>query len=202
MLILILFQFCQSPKNIVGYNLNKKAPDSFRVAFVTTKGSFKLKIWRQYAPLGVDRFYRLIKSHYFSNAPLYRIIPNFVAQFGSIDSTIISFLDSHCIQDEVVKFSNSKYTISYARGGPNTRGSQFYINLKDNVRLDTTNYLKVTGFPAFGIVYHGAEVVENFYSYGNYPNKVIDSLKNSKNFFKNNFPKMDYIIKAKIITKK
>ncbi|MDI9337806.1 MAG: peptidylprolyl isomerase [Alphaproteobacteria bacterium] len=199
-IILILFnQFCALPHLELKRNLGRHAPDSFKVIFKTTQGDFYVKVWRKYAPLGVDRFYQLVTSHYFSNAPLYRIIPNFVAQFGSIDSIMIRFLDSHCIQDEDVKFSNYKHTISYARGGPNTRSSQFYINLKDNLRLDTTNYLKVRGFPAFGYVYQGADVLEKFYSYGNYPNKVIDSLKNPKEFFKNTFPKMDYIIKAHII---
>ena len=62
--------------------LKDKAPDTYVVKFVTTRGDFTITVTRAWSPLGADRFYNLVKHHYFDNAPIFRVVPNFVAQFG------------------------------------------------------------------------------------------------------------------------
>src|SRR5947207_2734168 len=58
------------------------APRQFFAHVETTKGAFVLEIDRDWAPLGADRFYRLARSGFFDDSRFFRVIPNFIAQFG------------------------------------------------------------------------------------------------------------------------
>ena len=193
---------CKSTHFINSWKPALKAPAEFQVKFMTTKGEFIIEAHRDWAPYGVDRFYNLVQANYFNNIPLYRIVPKFVAQFGGIDSLNESYISKQILPDDSVKISNDSAFVAYARDGALSRSSQFYINLKNNSRLDTVNYKGLKGFAVIGKVVKGMEVVLQFYSYGNKPNHIIDSLKNPAYYFKDNFPKMDYIIKSKIIYEK
>ena len=62
--------------------LKETAPATYQVNFVTTRGEFTVTVTRAWAPLGADRFYNLVKHHYYDGARVYRVIPGFVAQFG------------------------------------------------------------------------------------------------------------------------
>lgn len=182
-------------------SLNKSsAPEYFRARFETTKGTFEIEAYREWSPLGVDRLYQLIKYKYYTQIPLYRIIPTFVAQFGGVDTFKNAYWEKHKILDEAVIQANVKGTIAFARDGKETRSAQLFINLKDNTpRLDTINYLGVKGFPVIAKVTKGMDVVERFFSYKEVPSQKLDSLKHAVTFFKSNYPEMDYIIKAYII---
>src|SRR3954467_11854873 len=57
-------------------------PDSFLVAFETSRGRFDVMARTQWAPVGVDRFYQLVGVHYFDGAGFFRVVKDFVAQFG------------------------------------------------------------------------------------------------------------------------
>ncbi|MCL9807859.1 peptidylprolyl isomerase [Flavobacterium luminosum] len=183
--------------------MQEKSPETFQARFETTKGDFEVEFNRDLSPLAVDRVYQQLRHHFYDNVLFYRVVPNFVVQFGSMDSTKTSHTwDQFKVKDEVVKGSNVKGAISYARSGPNTRGNHLFINLKDNTRLDTVSYNKVKGFPAFGKVTKGMEVVEQLYSgYGNETMKVYDSLATKRLEFISRFPQLDAIKKAYIIKK-
>src|SRR3712207_2482549 len=58
------------------------APDSFRVAFQTTRGNFVVEVLRAWSPRGADRFYELVNDGYFKDVAFFRVLPSFVAQFG------------------------------------------------------------------------------------------------------------------------
>src|SRR5439155_406315 len=62
--------------------MRQRAPGTFRARFETRKGSFVIAVQRDWAPLGADRFYNLVKSGYFDGARFFRVIPGFMAQFG------------------------------------------------------------------------------------------------------------------------
>src|SRR5262249_19653618 len=62
--------------------LTAKAPEMFKVKFDTTKGPVVLLLHRDWAPKGVDRFYNMTRNGYFTGVRFFRVIPNFMAQFG------------------------------------------------------------------------------------------------------------------------
>ena len=136
-----------------------KAPEMYRAKFTTTKGDFVVEVTRAWAPLGADRFYNLVRGGYYDGAPIYRVIPNFMAQFGFSASPAVSKAwDKATIKDDAVKQSNKKGYITFATSGPNSRTTQVFINYKDNGGLDGQ------GFAPFGTVIEGMDVVEKFYS--------------------------------------
>ncbi len=62
--------------------MRERAPATFRARFETSKGDVVIEVHRDWAPLGADRFYNLVKSGYFDGARFFRVIPGFMAQFG------------------------------------------------------------------------------------------------------------------------
>lgn len=177
-----------------------QAPELFTTKFRTSKGDFDVAVERKLSPKAVDRFYQLVKTRYFDNILFYRVNPGFVAQFGSNDSIIYTAWNSHKIPDEPVLQGNDKGTLSFARGGKETRGTDLFINLNDNNRLDTLNYNNVTGFPTFGKVIKGIEVLEALYD--GYADSTMDNLdvmyKDLGAFIKK-YPKLDTIYNVELV---
>ena len=184
------------------------APDSFDVNMVTTKGTMIVRARRNWSPLGVDRFYVLAKNQYFDSVAFFRTVGNFVAQFGIHGDTAVSGAwRGKTFMDEPVKVVNQKGTLSYARGNPNTRSIQFFFNTVDNTpRLDTLNRI---GFPPIAQVISGIAVLDSLnWEYGGRrqpgvqlpPGPSQDSLRLQGNsYLRRNFPRLDYILKARVI---
>jgi len=180
----------------------EKAPDYFKARFETTEGSFDIEVKREWSPVGVDRLYQLIKSGFYTDVAIFRVVPNFVAQFGIHNNNELNTLwDSYKIEDEEVSVQNKEMTIAFARGGRKSRTTQIFINLKDNLRLDKLDYNGVKGFPVVAKVIEGKENVLNFYKgYGDKLGRKQDSIKKYGNdFLKRKYPEVDYIIKAYIV---
>lgn len=147
--------------------LTAKAPDTYKVKFITAKGDFVISVTRAWAPLGADRFYNLARHHFYDNTTFFRVHPKFVVQWGISAYPAVSAAWSHApIKDDPVVQSNLRGYVTYAKTQePNTRTTQIFINLGDNQRLDT-----VGGFAPFGQVTEGMEVVDSLYSgYGEAP---------------------------------
>jgi cyclophilin family peptidyl-prolyl cis-trans isomerase len=184
-------------------DLAVQAPAVFKVEFNTTKGNFIVEAKREYSPLAVDRFFYLINNNYYNNNKFFRVLPNFVVQWGMKGVPEIDSVWSDLgVADEPVKLSNNKGTIAFARGGPQTRSNQLFINLADNLQLDESNFNEVTGFPAFGKVVNGMDVVETINAeYLQNPNQDSISIQGNK-YLDRAYPNLDYIISAKIATEK
>ncbi len=179
--------------------LQQQAPAQFVAYFETSKGRFEVQVTRAWSPLAADRFYQMLKHHFYDKALFYRVVPRFVAQFGTSDSTRFVPWMQHAVPDETVLSSNLKGTLSYARDGKESRGRELFINLKDNVRLDTITYNGVKGFPPFGKVIKGMEVVEALYgAYGDKTMPALDTLYQQPALFMQRFPLLDKVIKAGI----
>ena len=180
--------------------IEEQAPENFQARFETSQGHFEIEFTRDLSPKAVDRVYQQINHGFYDNIVFYRVVPNFVVQFGHMDSTATANnWDRHKVKDEPVKGSNVKGTISYARSGPDSRGNHLFINLKDNKRLDTVAFNRVKGFPTLGKVTKGMDVVEKLYSgYGNETMKVYDTLAVKRKEFMKKFPKLDSIKRAYI----
>lgn len=189
-----------SPKVFNAKWTEKKAPEYFKARFETTQGNYDIESRREWSPKGVDRLYQLIKSNYYTEIGIFRVIPEFVVQFGiNNDSILNTSWKNFTISDEPVLQSNDSMAISFARDGVNSRTTQIFINLKDNHRLDTVNYNDVKGFPVIARVTSGMGSVHKFYNTkDNVPDQ--DSInKYGNDYLKRNYPNLDYIKKAYII---
>lgn len=112
-----------------------------------------LAINRSWAPLGSDRFYSLMLDGYYNNATFFRVVDDFVVQFGIAALPYESEKWNTIIPDDPVVVSNLQWTVSYATGGPNTRTTQLFINTVNNTYLD--DY----GFSPFGVVTSGYDTI-------------------------------------------
>jgi peptidyl-prolyl cis-trans isomerase A (cyclophilin A) len=175
-------------------SLNAKAPAVFKASFTTTAGNFLVEVHRDWAPLGADRFYNLVRNGYFTNAAFFRVVPGFVVQFGLNANPAVNkvWADAN-IHDDPVKQSNTRGRLVFATAGPNTRTTQLFINYANNARLDGM------GFAPFGTVLEGMDVVDKIYSgYGETPSQ--DQITSQGDaYLTSQFPKIDKIKLARIL---
>src|SRR5712692_888118 len=172
-------------------SLKATAPAVFKAQFTTTKGDFVVEVHRDWAPIGADRFYNLVKSGFYNDASFFRVIPGFVAQFGmSPKPAINKAWEKASIKDDPVKVGNKRGNLVFAATqAPNSRTTQIFINFKENSPLDAQ------GFAAFGTVIEGMDVVDRLYSgYGDNsgPDQSLISSE-GKPYLDKNFPKLDSI---------
>ena len=114
---------------------------------------------RSWAPRGADRFYNLVKAHFFDGTEFFRVVKGFVVQFGISGYPSVSTAWQNAnLKDDPVKASNTVGTITFADGGPNTRTTQVFINLANNA-----GNLDGQGFAPFGKVTTGMKVVNKLY---------------------------------------
>jgi len=172
-----------------------KAPDSFQVKFETTKGDFVVQVTRSWSPLGADRFYNLVKHGFFTDAAFFRVVPGFIIQFGlSANPAVNAVWHSANFKDDRVTQSNKPGTITFATAGPNTRTTQLFINFGNNTFLDSQ------GFSPFGQVTSGMDVVQKLYAgYGERPDQGAITTQ-GKAYLDKNFPMIDSIKSATIVT--
>ena len=176
-------------------SLKGKAPAMYKAQFTTTKGDFVVEVHRDWAPLGADRFYNLVKNGFFTNAAFFRVVPGFVVQFGlNANPAVNQVWQKANIIDDPVKQSNKRGTITFATAGPNTRTTQLFINFSDNTPLDAQ------GFAAFGTVTEGMDtVVDKIYSgYGQRPDQGRITNEGDA-YISKTFPNIDKIKAAKIL---
>lgn len=172
------------------------APESYRVKFETTKGSFVVEVTRSLSPAGADHFKTLIDSGYFNEARFFRVMPGFIVQFGmNADSAVNARWRTRTLMDEPVKTGNVRGTVVYAKPGfPNSRSTQLFVNLGDN-----SQSLDPQGFSPFGKVVEGMKVVDAIYSgYEQRPDQELIGAQGNA-YLKKEFPKLDYIKSAKIV---
>ena len=137
----------------------RPAPPVSRMRFETSKGNFVLELRREWAPLGVDRFYNLARLGFYDDARFHRVSPNYIVQFGlSGDPAVTAAWRGHTLPDDAPRSDNRRGTFAFAQMGPSTRLTQVYINLGDNSRND------VEPFSMLGTVVEGMDVVDRLYS--------------------------------------
>jgi peptidyl-prolyl cis-trans isomerase A (cyclophilin A) len=175
-------------------SLKAKAPELFKATLTTTKGDVTIEVHREWAPLGADRFYNLVKNGFFTNASFFRVVPGFVVQFGlNANPAINKVWENAKIKDDPVMGSNTRGMVVFATAGPNTRTTQLFINFGNNAALDRQ------GFAPFGTVTDGMDVVDKIYAgYGERPqqDKITDE---GDAYLVKNFPMIDKIKVAKVL---
>jgi cyclophilin family peptidyl-prolyl cis-trans isomerase len=177
-----------------------RAPEVFRVRFETTRGDFGVEVHRDWAPIGADRFYELVRQHFFDGQRFFRVRAGAFAQFGIPgDPRLAKEWRNRTIADDPVRASNERGTLAYAFTKAGTRATQLFINLRDNQEYDAQ------GFAPIGRVISGMEVVDSLYSgYGETAGGGMraghqDPLFEGGNaWLARNFPKLDAIVTARV----
>jgi len=175
--------------------LNAKAPDTFDVKFVTSKGEFIVRVTRAWAPHGADRFYNLVQHHYYDGCAFFRVIRGFMAQFGLTPFPEVNKAWMNAdIPDDVVRQSNTRGKVTFAAGGdPNTRSTQLFINFVNNSRLDPMRFAPI------GEVVSGMNVVDKINDeYVERPDQGKITFEGGP-YLRKEFPNLDYIKTARIV---
>ena len=181
--------------------VDEAAPDSFIVAFEASTGPFEVTVWRNWSPAAVDRLYHLVRVGYFDDAPVFRVVKGYVAQFGiPADPAVYDAWRRIPVADEPSIASNLRGRVSFARGGPQTRTTQIFINLNDNVPLDTLMSGGISGYPPIGEVTKGLAAIDSLNGdYGNTPSRRQREIATGgREWLEANFPGLDWIISARL----
>ncbi len=179
---------------------NEQAPDIYRVNLDTSKGTVIIEVHRDWAPHGADHLYSLVKLGYYDGNRFYRVVRNFVVQWGiNGDPATTELWANGYIPDDPVKLHNVKGTVTFAATSTrNSRATQLFINLKDNLSLDRDRFAPV------GKVVSGMDVVDRLYdAYGEMPpnGKGPDPrelMRLGDQYLIDNFARLDRIYKATI----
>jgi peptidyl-prolyl cis-trans isomerase A (cyclophilin A) len=180
--------------------LEAQAPDSFLVDVETSEGTFTVKMRRHWSPAGVDRVWHLMDNDYYAGARIYRVVDGFVAQWGfSGDPLLDSIWRAHPLPDEPTVGSNVRGVVSFARAGPETRSTQLFVNLVDNVRLDAMMSGGVEGYPPIGEIEEGVAVIDGFYAAYADPAPSQDSIRILGNdYLRRAYPQLDSIVGTRV----
>lgn len=147
------------------------------VLLETSMGNVKIELFEDTMPITAGNFKKLVNQKFYDNVIFHRVIPGFMVQSGDPTGTGRGG-PGYNIKDEFTKNNkNNRGTISMANAGPNTGGSQFFINTVDNNFLDSKH-------PVFGKVIGGMDVVDK-----------ISSVKRNQN----DKPLEDIVIKKAVI---
>lgn len=162
-------------------------------------GRFVMKTNPDWAPNGVKRFEKLTEIGFWNDERIFRVIPNFISQFGINGDPSVQALWRSNIPDDPVKVGNTRGTVVFATAGPNTRTTQIFIN------TGTNNFLDRQGFSPIGEVVEGMDVVDKFYSgygegapRGKGPNQGLIQAKGNA-YLEKDYPKLSYFSSVKFL---
>lgn len=176
------------------------APAKYKVRLDTTEGPVVVSVTREWAPLGADRFYNLVKLGYYDGVAFFRVLSGFMAQTGIHgDPAVNAKWRGARIPDDPAKGkSNARGMVSFATAGPHTRTTQIFFNYGDNSALDGM------GFTPFGQIVEGMENLDKLYAgYGEGapqgPGPDQGRLQGEGNsYLKADYPQLDYIRSARV----
>jgi peptidyl-prolyl cis-trans isomerase A (cyclophilin A) len=207
LLFCLTFSGCQSVNNkdvLLDVNhrqVNRLAPENFKVEFHTSKGVFVVAATRQWAPLGVDRFYNLVSNGYYDDLRFFRCIEGWCVQFGiHNDPALNQVWGGAKLKDDPLVTSNTRGLMVFALSGPNSRSNQLSIHLSPRA----VKHDKDAGFSPFAEVIAGMEVVEALYNgygeaepHGTGPKQHLIQ-RDGADYLKN-YPLLDRIVETKIV---
>jgi len=134
-------------------------PVDVKVRLETNHGDVVIKLYGD-MPVTAGNFRKLVEEGFYDGIIFHRIIPNFMIQGGDPTGTGMGG-PGYQIDDEFVAgHSNVRGTLSMANSGPNSGGSQFFINLVDNSFLDYDKQPIQSKHPVFGEIVEGMDVID------------------------------------------
>lgn len=173
--------------------------DSFLVRFTTNKGEIDVMLRSHWAPHGAARVREAVDTGYYDGTRFFRALRGFVVQFGiAADPAMTEAWRSRSIPDDSVRESNRRGTLVFASGGPNTRTTQLFFNLRDNARLDAM------GFPPVGEVVRGMDIVDALYTeyarvVGGPTPDQREATRQGEAYLAQDFPLLDRIVTARVV---
>ncbi|MDH7517857.1 MAG: peptidylprolyl isomerase [Candidatus Thermoplasmatota archaeon] len=182
--IVVVYIYTNQNKNIEQNNTAGKNP----IAILdTSMGVIKIELYKDKAPITAGNFINLSKNGFYDGLIFHRVIQNFMIQGGDPNGDGTGG-PSYTIKDEFhPDLSNVRGTISMANHGPNTGGSQFFINVVNNTYLDYNKEPLEYKHAVFGKVIEGMDVVD-----------AISKVKTDEN----DKPLVDVVIKSITIQEK
>jgi len=142
------------------FSISQYSKAQSQVTFYTNYGSFQAELYDSLSPITAGNFKTLVDTGFYDGIIFHRVVSNFVIQGGDPLGNGTGG-PGYTIPDEfILGLSNIKQTLSMANAGPNTGGSQFFINLKNNTFLDFDKTPFTSAHPVFGIVRDGWLVVQ------------------------------------------
>lgn len=142
---------------VIGISMSKAQT---AVTFYTSMGIFVVEIYDHKVPITGNNFIDLVEAKFYDNVIFHRVIDGFMIQGGDPTGTG-SGGPGYTIPDEFDStLSNLQKTISMANSGPNTGGSQLFINLVDNTYLDFNKPPLSSAHAVFGMVIENFSVVQ------------------------------------------
>ena len=139
------------------------------VTLKTNHGNIVLELYQDLMPITAGNFLALAQKDFYDGTKFHRVIDGFMIQGGDPNSktdrveTYGTGGPGYAIEDEFVKnekLSNVRGTIAMANSGPHSGGSQFFINLVDNIGLDFDKPPEQSSHPVFGKVIAGMDIVD------------------------------------------
>uniref|UniRef100_A0A7S0NEY0 Peptidyl-prolyl cis-trans isomerase n=1 Tax=Hanusia phi TaxID=3032 RepID=A0A7S0NEY0_9CRYP len=155
------------------------------VVFETSMGNFEAEIYADKMPITAGNFISLVKDKFYDGLHFHRVINEFMLQFGCPFSKnpkdprngtggpnpnssyevpgkgVMKRNQEGSIPDEhTAKLSNEPFTLSMANAGPNSGGSQFFINTVHNSYLDWFDKSTESEHPVFGKIIAGTDVIK------------------------------------------
>src|SRR5512134_227919 len=143
----------------------KPAPSGPFVALDVTQGrqalgTIVIALDRGKAPISVDNFLQYVRAGHYDGTVFHRVMPGFMIQGGGYTPEMEEKPTRAAIVNEGRNgLRNSRGAVAMARlTDPNSATSQFFINLRDNHRLDFG--ISGAGYAVFGKVVEGMEIVD------------------------------------------
>lgn len=134
---------------------------SVQALIMTSMGEIRVDLDAERAPLTVENFIRYAEDGFYDGTIFHRVIANFMIQGGGFTADMAKKPVGDPIRNEADNgLSNVRGTIAMARlPAPDTATSQFFINVRNNQRLDYSGP-ENPGYAVFGTVTEGMDVVD------------------------------------------
>ena len=158
-----------TPEALQAYEVDKTNDMNPIAVLSTNKGVVEIELFEDQMPITAGNFAKLVGEGYYDGTKFHRVIEGFMIQGGDPITQTNETLrygtggPGYSIQDEHIKgdlLTNVRGTISMANSGPNSGGSQFFINLVDNQNLDFDKPPLSSKHPVFGRVISGMDIVD------------------------------------------
>lgn len=158
-----------TPERLAAYDVEMTNNNNPVAVFTTNKGVIEIELFEDTMPITAGNFKKLVSEGFYNGTKFHRVIEGFMIQGGDPISKTDEVMrygtgnPGYVIQDEHIKgqyLTNVRGTIAMANSGPNSGGSQFFINLVDNTNLDFDKLPLSSAHPVFGRVVSGMDIVD------------------------------------------